>query len=303
MSRTTKYTTHRKGRVIQMLGRLARRRPLSRFAAAGRVGMAAAVFGVCLAGSGIALAATTGGGLVWSGDLSTNNLSQYYIQSCPGPAPAQGITLVNSPVHPGWQHSMKFTVTDQSVHANCPILGSPTHPNAVASTARMFTPGSNYYIGFSTLFPAGFPQVCTPWVIGCYMQVAEVYGQPFGGASPVSIMAIQGKLVMGTSHNGIVWHGPNYTYGTWQDLVLHVNFSTSPSIGYVEIWLNGQLQKFDNGSTRYYEATLQPGINWDGVHPNYMAIDQYRDNVPAYGTTILYHTGVKIGTSYASAAP
>jgi hypothetical protein len=241
--------------------------------------------------------------LIWSGDLSTGNLSQYYIQSCPGPTPTQGITLVNSPVHPGWQHSMQFTVTDQSVHANCPILGSPTHPNAVASTARIFVPGDNYYIGFSTLFPAGFPMVCSPWVIGCFLQVAEVYGMPYGGSSPVSILANQGKLVMASQHNGYVWHGPNYTYGTWQDLVLHVNFSTSPTVGYVEIYLNGQLQKFDNGSTRFYEATLQPGINWDGVHPNYMAVDQYRDNVPAYGTVTLYHTGVKIGTTYASAAP
>ncbi len=243
--------------------------------------------------------------VTWNGDLSTGDLSQYYVQGCPGSSIApRGVSLVDSPVHPGWQHSMQFTVSDQSVNANCPLVGSPGRPNAEAMTPKLFNPGDDDYIGFSTLFPAGFPQICTPWVNGCFMQVAEIYGQPFGGASPVNIMSIQGKLVLGTSTGGIVWHAlAPYQSDTWQDLVLHVKFSTDPTVGYVEIYLNGQLQTFDNGSTRYYEATLQPGVNWDGVHANYMDLDQYRAAGPALGTITLFHTGVKIGSSYAAAAP
>ncbi len=217
----------------------------------------------------------TGGTLIWSGDLSTGNLSQYYIQACAGPTPPTGVTLVNSPAHPGWQHSMQFTISDQSVSANCPMLGSPGNPNADAATPGLFTPGQDVYIGFGTFFPQGFPSICTPWVNGCFMQVAELYGQPFLGASPVNMMAIQGKLVMGTSQSGIVWHERTpYQSNTWQDLVLHVNLSTDPTVGYVEIYLDGQPQTFDNGSTRYYEATLEPGVNWDGTDPDYFDIDR-----------------------------
>lgn len=303
MSLTRKNTTQRKGRVLTARSSVVPRRSMGRVAHVWRVGIAALAFAVCLAASGTAVAATTGG-LAWNGDFSTGTLSQFAIQACPGPAPVKGITLVNSPVHPGWSHSMQFTVADNSVHANCPILGSPTHPNAGAMTAHMFVPGNNYYIGFSTLFPTGFPKVCSPWVIGCYLQVGEIYGQPFGGSSPVNIMAIQGKMVMGSGRQGIVWHAPTaFQNNTWQDIVLHVNFSTSPTVGYVEIYLNGQLQKFDSGVTRYYEATLLPGVNWDGVHANYMDVDLYRGAVPLYGTTTLYHTGVKVGTSYAAVAP
>ncbi len=37
--------------------------------------------------------------------------------------------------------------------------------------------------------------------------------------------------------------------------------------------------------------------------PDYFDIDQYRGSVPSLGLTTLYHTGIKIGTSYAAAAP
>jgi hypothetical protein len=247
----------------------------------------------------------TGGSLIWSGDLSTGNLSQYGIQACAGPTPPTGVTLVNSPVHPGWQHSMQFTVNDQSVHANCPILGSPGNPNAGAYTPGLFTPGQDVYIGFGTFFPQGFPSICSPWVTGCFMQVAELYGQPFRGSSPVGIGVIHNRLVMGTTHQGTVWTAPtSIAYGTgWEDIVLHIHLDTTAGTGFVELFYNGVQQIFTNGYARFYEATLAPGVNWDGTHPDYFDIDQYRGSVPSLGLTTLYHTGIKIGTSYAAAAP
>lgn len=247
----------------------------------------------------------TGGSLIWSGDLSTGNLSQYNIQACPGPAPPKGVTLVNSPVHPGWPHSMQFAVDDLSVHANCPILGSPGNPSAGAFTPGLFTPGQDVYIGFGTFFPQGFPSICTPWVTGCFMQIAELYGLPFRGSSPVSVMVIRQKLVLSTQHSGSIWTAPtSIPYGTaWQDLVLHIHLDTTAATGFVELFYNGVQQIFTNGYTRYNEATLDPGVNWDGIHPDYFDIDQYRGGTPSLGLTTLYHTGIKVGTSYAAAAP
>jgi hypothetical protein len=244
--------------------------------------------------------------MIWNGDLSTGDLSQYgYVQGCPGPNPVQGVSVVNSPVHPGWQHSVQFTVSDQSISANCPILGSPGHPNANLLTPALFKPGDDDYIGFSTFFPAGFPQVCAPWVPGCFMQVAEIYGPPFGGASPACILEFGNQLIMNTHTSGTIWRSPTpIPFGTgWNDIVLHINFSTDPTVGFVELYYDGQLQTFSNGSTRFYEATLAPGVNWDGVHPDTFDLQQYRGNNPVMGTTTLYQTGAKVASTYAAAAP
>lgn len=244
--------------------------------------------------------------MIWNGDLTTGNLSQYgNVQGCPGPNPVQGVSLVNSPVHPGWQHSVQFTVSDQSVNANCPTLGSPGHPNANLLTPGLFKPGDVDYIGFSTYFPAGFPEVCSPWVPGCFMQVAEIYGPPFGGSSPVCILEFGNQLIMNTHTSGTIWRSPTpIPFGTgWNDFVLHINFSTDPTVGFVELYYNGRLQTFSTGSTRFYEATLQPGVNWDGVHPNTLDLQQYRGDNPVMGTTTVYQTGAKVATTYAAAAP
>jgi hypothetical protein len=257
-------------------------------------------------GAGARTSTSRVGCLIWYRDLASAPLSGWgFVQSCPGPSPPAGVTAVSNPVHPGWRHSLRFTISDQSVHANCPILGSPGHPNAEVTTPGLFKPGDDDYIGFSTFFPAGFPQICTPWINGCFMQVAEVYGLPFGGSSPIGIDVIGSRLVMATYTSGTVWTASiAIRYGVgWEDLVLHVRFSTHAQVGFVELWLNGRRQRFTNGSTRFYEATLQPGVNWDGKHPDSVALDQYRGNVPALGTTVLYHTGVKVGTTYAAAAP
>jgi hypothetical protein len=244
-------------------------------------------------------------GLVWTGDLSTGNFNQYFkVQACPGPSPPQGVTVVNSPAHPGYQYSSMFTVTDQSINPTCPSLGSPGNPEANLISPPLFTPGQNLYIGFSTFFPTNFPTMCTPWVPACWMQVMEMYGSPFHGSSPVAVGVVGDKLVL-ANNTGTIWtSSQNITKGAaWEDIVIRVNLSTSATTGYIELWNNGVPQTFINGSTRFYEATMATGVNWDGTHPDQLYVNQYRGPNPALGTVVLYHAGVKVGTTYASAAP
>jgi hypothetical protein len=235
----------------------------------------------------------------WNGDLSTGNLSQWgYVQSCPG-----GITVGPDPLG-GPGHVSKFSVSDQSVSANCPILGSPGNPSASLLSPGLFTPGGNVYIGFSTLFPARFPAICTPWVRACWMQVMELYGQPFHGSSPVAIGVVGDRLVL-ANHRRTIWtSSQNITKGTaWEDVVIHVVLSTDPKIGYVELWNNGAQQSFINGSRRWFEATLDPGVNWDGVHPDKLRLDEYRGPNPAMGRVVIYQRSAMVGPTYASVAP
>ena len=242
--------------------------------------------------------------IVWNGDVSTADLSQYYYkQACPGPNPPAGVTVVNAPIRPGYAFSSQFTVSDQSIQSHCPALGSSGHPNANIQSPPLFSTGNDLYIGFSTYFPSTFPfPVCTPYVGGCWMQVMEIYGAPYKGPSPISLN-VWGSHFELWNHTGTIWSSPtNITPGTWQDTVFHVHFDTSASVGFVEVWLNGVMQTFANGSQRFYDATLQPGVNCCTT-PDRLYLDQYRGANPTLGTVTLYHAAVKVATTYAAAAP
>jgi hypothetical protein len=229
-------------------------------------------------------AATQLTGLTWNGDLSTGTFSQGW---------------VTSPLHPGLSHSLEITVAQNSVTANCGVLGSPGHPNGQILSPPLFKPGDNAYIGFSEYLPANFPSICTPYVLGCFFSFAEVYGPPYLGSPPFGLEFIGRHFFLGTRANSDAWNSPNVANGMWNDFVLHVNFATDNS-GYIELWFNGVQQTFANGSTRLYEATLMPGVNWNGTTPDHLSLQEYRGAAPSYGTLSTFNTGARIGTTYAS---
>ncbi|HXV05798.1 MAG TPA: polysaccharide lyase [Solirubrobacterales bacterium] len=234
---------------------------------------------------------------LWSGDFEAGNLSQWSLnQSC-----SEGVTVVNSPVRSG-QYAAKFTVTDTSTSEYCPLVPTSS-PRAQLVGPQMFTEGSDDYIGFSTFFPADFPTISSGW-----MQVAEIYGPPFGGSPSIGIDVVGNRLALqrDPTHNwDTIWTSPTeISKGTaWEDIVLHVKFSTDPSVGFVELWLNGAQQTFKNGARRIYYDTLVPGVNWDGSSPNRVYLNQYRSSSPPRGAVTLYHDAARVGTSYASVAP
>jgi hypothetical protein len=253
------------------------------------------IFG--LAGPAAAAAPATGGsdghGLsapMWTGNFSTGSFSQYqFVQDCPG-----GVSVVPNPVAGGGM-AAKFTVSDANTKYNCSNVYS-ANPAASILTSGMFQNGDDRYIGFSTLFPTGFPTI-TSW-----FQFAELYGPPYSGSPPI------GFDVSGNSLG--LWRGLNHNYdnpwrapiqpNVWERIVAHVKFSTDPSVGFIEITLNGVQQKFSNGSTRLYYQTLVPGTNWDGKTPNHLDLDQYRGSSPALGTVSIYHSNAEVGMTYAS---
>jgi hypothetical protein len=234
--------------------------------------------------------------LLWSGDFETGDLSQWSLnQSCP-----DGVTVVNNPVREG-NYAAKFTVDDTSTKANCPAV--PTEdPRAQVISPRLFGEGDDCYIAFSTYFPSEFPTISKGW-----MQVAEIYGPPFGGSPSIGIGVEGDRLVLhrGPTNNWeAVWkEGSDIPKGTgWEDIVLHVKFSTDPTVGFVEVWHNGVKQTLGNGSQRMYYDTLIPGINWDGSTPNRLILNQYRGLSPALGPITLYHDAARVGTTYDSVA-
>ena len=229
--------------------------------------------------------------LVWNGDLSTNSFSQYsWLWACPG-----DVTMAPSVTYKG-QPSAKFTVTDTSTASYCPGHVFTHNPAATLLSPNLFGNGDDRYMSFATMFPAGFPYI-TNW-----LQVGEIFGPPYGGSPTIGIDVERNQLGLWRdgSHNfDNPWH-TTVQIGQWMNVTLHVKFSTNPSVGFVEVWLNGVAQHFTNGSTRLYYATLLTGDNWNGSTKNVLYLDQYRGLFPSLGAVSIYHAAAKIGLTLAS---
>ncbi len=87
--------------------------------------------------------------------------------------------------------------------------------------------------------------------------------------------------------------------GQWQDVVAHVKFSKSSSVGFVELWVNGQPVTLSNGSTRQYMNT----INQDASGCGGWLPTLYDGSKGYWGWLTLYYDEAKVGTSYAAVAP
>jgi hypothetical protein len=250
---------------------------------------------ICSVSVGAAAASSLAPGVLWSGDMSSGSLSQYsLVEQCPG-----AISVVGIPA-PAGVHAVALTVNDNDTMSACPNHVFSANPAAAVDSPDLFHNGDDRYIGFSSFLPANFP------TIPHWFQLAEIYGQPFVGSPPIGI-DIEGTR-LGLWRNQATgydnpWSVPLQT-NTWLDMVLHVKFSSDPTVGFIEIWLNGVQQTFSNGQQRLYMATLVPGVNWTGgAGANQLDLDQYRSILDPFGPVTIYHAAAAIGDSFAAVAP
>ena len=211
------------------------------------------------------------------------------------------VTVVPDPLG-GTQNVLKFAVPD----SDRPYQGASS-PRADIETSPSFKPGDDDYIAVHTLVPTTMPAVDTN---KAWFELAEIYGQPYNGSPPVSVALSdwnengQNHFIMNqdASHGyQRAWTGPAATDGKWHTIIFHVHFATDNS-GSVQIYFDGQLQTMTNGTTTLHEATLDPGVNWDGTHGNFLNIQSYRSPGSFPGTVTNYMGAPKIGTTLASVA-
>jgi hypothetical protein len=82
------------------------------------------------------------------------------------------------------------------------------------------------------------------------------------------------------------WSGP-VKRGQWRDIQMHVKWSGSDSIGFIELWVDGVRQTFDDGQERRYIRTMYPGID------NYFKQGYYRQGgIGAIG--VVYHDNFRM---------
>lgn len=243
---------------------------------------------------------TTTGSLVFSDDF-TNGLGQWFPQACLNETPPNGLTVVTSPERAPGEPSVRFTVADSSTHANCAAV--PTaDARAQIVGPKLFANGSDDFIAWSEMFPAGMP------LPPSWFQFAEIYGPPFGGSPSMGFdLGSNGRMSLdrdSTHGYDSAWvQSSPIVAGHWYDITVHVKFSTDRSVGFVELWLDGQPQTLTNGQTRLYYDTLVPGVNWDGSTPDDLTLNQYRDHNATMGAQSIYASQVRVGTSYAVVQP
>eukprot|EP00026_Physarum_polycephalum_P014058 Phypoly_transcript_14528.p1 GENE.Phypoly_transcript_14528~~Phypoly_transcript_14528.p1 ORF type:complete len:264 (+),score=33.70 Phypoly_transcript_14528:55-846(+) len=233
------------------------------------------------------------GTIVFAEDFEEGNLNQWNVQACP-----EGVTISSAYARTG-NHSAKFTVNDGDTHAKCSSVPTDNPRAQLVSQKGLFTNGDEFYIAVSVFFPPGFPQP-KDW-----FQIAELYGPPFAGSPSMGVDICQGNRICfqrDASHNfDDIWVSSPIVLGKWRDIVLHVKFSTDPSVGFVGIYDDGVQQKMSNGQSLVYYQTLS-SVNWNGT-PNNLFLNQYRSADENLGTVTLYHDAVKVGTTLESVMP
>jgi hypothetical protein len=193
-------------------------------------------------------------------------------------------------------HSAKLTVLDSDNPKG------QTNPRADLTAENMFCEGDDYYVGYSLLLPSnflgqlssrGWLMVAEDGYTGYSMPPFAYYfiGGPSGGK--IELLATRASR---TKSNHILSVDP--TYGKWMDVVTYYKFSADPSVGFIEVWINGERQTFANGQERFRQNTLEPGAPVCGklLHNNFRASGM-ADSVT------IYQDEVKVGESYNAVAP
>lgn len=86
----------------------------------------------------------------------------------------------------------------------------------------------------------------------------------------------------------------NIEKGKWNEVVLHIKWSSDPKIGFLEIWINGE-KVVNDGISKFYAANLYTDINGFS-HPNFLKLGQYR--LGQTTTQSIYLDEFRIGKSY-----
>jgi len=223
------------------------------------------------------------GSVVWRGDFETGNLSQF---SKTQMVSADRLRVVSSPVRQG-NRALRVEVRK----GDNPINASGNRNELVKfDNAKE---GTEFYYGWSTLFPSDYPMVPN-WQV--FMQW---HHSGLNGAPPVRFVlgcsaADCGRPMPDTLFfivNGkTLWTKTPVTRGQWHDFVMRVKWSANPSVGFVELWYDGQLVL-----PRRYTRTM-----FSSSDTNYMKVGLYRD-AAVNPTQVMYHDNVVQAKTFAGA--
>lgn len=237
------------------------------------------------------------GAVLFDANVASSGLSRYgWVEN------AHRIKVVNDPGPLGASRKvMRFEVheSDNQLSGN---------PRAQAETPRMFKEGSEIWAGFSTYFPTAWPDQL-PAKTGNFVTLAEFFGPPYSGPSPLKLgmVAGQNKLSIQRNRNyswDTPWEEGPIRKNTWSDWVIRERLSSDAAVGFVEVYRNtGDGWKVMPlfGKTRLYTSTID-STNSAGAQYHKLAV-YYSAGMNLPGPLVMYYADHKVATSFAAAAP
>ncbi|RKH04712.1 carbohydrate-binding protein [Corallococcus sp. CA053C] len=216
--------------------------------------------------------APTPGGIVWRGDFESGDRAQWDGTQM---VSSDRLQVIPSPVREGG-YALKATVKQ----GDDPINSSGNRNEIFKQTKE--AAGSEYWYRWSTRFASDFPSVNT-WQLFTQWHHDGCCGSP-----PVEfyVYGEEMRLNIGGDPGVIVWKTP-LVRNAWHDFIFHVKWSSNSSVGFVELYYDGNLVL-----PKRYIATQYSGML------NYLKIGLYRnDTVAPVG--VVYHDGWVMGRTKA----
>jgi hypothetical protein len=168
------------------------------------------------------------------------------------------------------------------------LWGSDPHPT--------LTEGTDYYFGWMTYFPRGFPSPGTPSSTSPYGHCTFVQWKNTGrGGAPVDMSCRLNRIQIGYDPKCGGWSIP-LIRGGWNKFVAHLVFSTSATTGLLELWHQSPNQ---SALTKKLTCNL-PTLDPNGT--SYLKLGYYRKN-DEQKTGVIFDVGMRVGTSFGSVAP
>jgi hypothetical protein len=205
--------------------------------------------------------------VVWRGDFETGDITQWDHFEGLGTR----FTVVPSPVREG-KYALRTELRQGDIASN----GTRNELDYMLQQGE----GTDLYYSWSTMFPAEYPnttgfQVFTQW----HQQ------QNIGNAPPVVFHVVNGQLRFTNNVTGTTFWTAPLVRGVWNDFIAHIKWSSSSSVGFCELWFNGQ-----HVVDRTFGATLFAGT-WV-----YLKQGLYRDStiVPS---AVVFHDGMTVATA------
>jgi len=255
------------------------------------------------------------GQLVFNGDFSTGNFSQWYLvqnKLVSGGSvrsnvytPGYPLTIVTDPVK-GFVG--KFEARHGDVAAfDKPWAGTSVERDVLSQNRFVIHESDDLWVAFSIKFDPSFPADLgsrASWVtlagfhpsVDASSQILTLAGAEMGnnrwGISTHRYDTAQNPIDVFP-----VWVTP-IVRNQWNDLVYHIKFGSGlsgPTAGSLEVWMNGVKQTFTaaaGGGQIYHGQTIVPGAT------AYPKIGLYR--AATAETHIVYYTGYRIATGRAA---
>jgi hypothetical protein len=232
------------------------------------------------------------GKVLWAGDAETGDVTQWASTVRVSP---DRIRVVKAPVREG-RYSYRFEVRQ----GDNPVREYSGDDRAELGQANpgagpLIREGMEQWYGLSLMFDESFPNAS--W------QTVAQWKQVGPNRPPAEISADDDRIVfeMGGAGRGLAGQGGDLfatplVRGDWHDFVMHVKWSPDASVGYVELWYDGE-----QVVPRTHTANMYRGPAGE-VIPNHSRIGYYRDRAIAQ-TGVVYIDGYKVGTSYGVVAP